>query len=249
MRFDARAVLRDAWAMWRADSDLLLRVSAAFLFLPQFAILLLLPSMPPIAVTPEMTQAERMALAEKIMNWVSAYGWWYLLGAVLVQAGTLILLMLYLRRIDLREAIGQTVQLFPRYLLAMILVGLPLGLGVLTIVLLLPGLYLLGRLIAVGPALVAEAPMSVRRSLSRAWALSRGHGFVLAGLVSLTIVGGALLAMPFTLIDKALRTSAPNVVAIAMTDAAAAAVTAAALLVTSLIQIAAYRRLVASKGI
>ena len=249
MRFDAKAVLTDAWAMWRADGDLLLRVSAAFLFLPQFAMLLLLPAMPPIAVTAEMTEVEQRALAQAIVEWASAYGGWYMLGAVLVQAGALVILMLYLRRLDLRAALGQGIRLFPRYLLAMILVGMPLGLGVLTIVLLLPGLYILGRLIAVGPALVAEAPMSVARSLSRSWALSSGHGFVLAGLVSLTIIGGALLAAPFTMIDKALRASAPNVVAIAMADAAAAALTAAALLAATLVQIAAYRRLVASKGI
>lgn len=249
MRFDSKSVLTDALAMWRADGDLLLRVSAAFLFLPQFAMLLLLPPMPPIAVTAEMTDAEQRALAQGIVEWASAYGGWYLLGAVLVQAGALIVLMLYLRRLDLRGAMGQGLALFPRYVLAMIVVGMPLGLGVLTIVLLLPGLYLLGRLIAVGPALVAEAPLSVARSVSRSWALSRGHGFALAGLVSLTIIGGALLAAPFTLIDKALRAGAPNMVAIAMADAAAAAITAAALLAATLVQIAAYRRLVASKGI
>ena len=53
----------------------------------------------------------------------------------------------------------------------------------------------------------------------------------------------------FGAIDKALRASAPNVVAIAMADVAAAAITAAALLAATLVQIAAYRRLVASKGI
>lgn len=249
MRFDSKAVLTDAWTMWRADRDLLLRVSGFFLFLPQFAMLLLLPAMPPIAVTAEMTEAEQIALAGKIVAWASAYGWWYLAAAMLVQAGALVVLMLYLRRLDLRAAMGRGLGLFPRYLLAMILVGMPLGLGVLTIVLLLPGLYLLGRLIAVGPALVAEAPLSVVRSLSRSWALTSGHGFVLAGLVSLTIIGGALLAAPFTMIDKALRASAPNVVAIAMADAAAAAITTAALLAATLVQIAAYRRLVASKGI
>lgn len=249
MRFDSKAVLTDAWAMWRADRDLLLRVSAFFLFLPQFAMLLLLPAMPPIAVTAEMTEAEQIALAGKIVAWASTYGWWYLAAAMLVQAGALVVLMLYLRRIDLRAAMSQGLGLFPRYVLAMILVGVPLGLGVLTIILLLPGLYILGRLIAVGPALVAEAPLSVVRSLSRSWALTRGHGFVLAGLVSLTIIGGGLLAAPFTMIDKALRASAPNVVAIAMADAAAAAITAAALLAATLVQIAAYRRLVASKGI
>lgn len=238
-------VLRDAWAMWRGDGDLLLRVAGLFLFLPQFATLLLLPAMPPLAVTAEMTEAAQRALAERIVAWVSVYGGWYLLGALIVQAGTLIVLVAYLgrNRPDLRGAIGRAVQLFPRYLLAMILVGLPLGLGVLTLVLLLPGLYVLGRMIALGPILVAERPIGVARAVARSWALTRGHGLSLAGLVSLTILGGALLSAPFTLIDKGLRAAAPNVVAITLADAGAAAIASAALLATALIQIAAYRRL------
>jgi hypothetical protein len=245
VKIDLAGVLRDAWAMWRADGDLLLRIAGLFLFLPQFATLLLLPAMPPLAVTAEMSEAAQMALAEKITAWISTYGGWYLLGALIVQAGTLIVLTAYLGRDrpDLRGAIRGAAQLFPRYLLAMILVGLPLGLGVLTLVLLPPGLYVLGRMIALGPILVAERPIGVGRAVARSWAMTRGHGLALAGLVSLTTLGGALLAAPFTLIDKGLRAAAPNAIAITLADAGAAGIAAAALLATALIQIAAYRRL------
>lgn len=251
MKLDVRAVLADAWAMWRTDRELLFRITAAFFFLPQFAMLLMLPAMPPMVMTPEMTEADQLALANKIMTWASSYGGWYLAGAMVVQAGSLLVLMLYLQRDNptLGDAIRRSAGLFPRYLLAMILVGMPLGIGLLTLILLLPAFYLLGRLIAVGPVLAGEQPMSVTRSLSRSWALTVGNGFVLAGLASLTILGGAILAAPFTLIDKTLRTDAPNQIAIALADAGAAAVTAMALLATILIQIAAYRRLVANKGI
>ncbi|MFC3582088.1 hypothetical protein [Sphingomonas hylomeconis] len=251
MKFDVRGVLTDAWAMWRADRDLLLRVTGFFFFLPQYAMLLLMPAMPPLVVTPEMSEADQRALAARITEWVMAYGGWYVAGLLLVQAGSLIVLMLYLQRDrpDLGSAIARGARLYPRYLLAMIVVGLPLGLGVMTLVLLLPGLYLLGRLIAVGPALAAAQPLGVAQSLARSWAMTRGHGFVLAGLVSLSIVGGALAAAPFAMIAGALEANAPNVVAIALADAGAAAAAAAALLATVLLQIAAYRRLAASKGI
>lgn len=250
MRFDVKAVLTEAWAMWRADRDLLFRITALFFFLPQFGIMMLLPTMPVLAVTPEMSEADQLALANKIMAWITSYGGWYLLGAMIVQIGSLVVLMLYLQRDRplLGDAIRRSLWLFPRYLLAMILVGMPLGIGMMTLVLLLPAFYLLGRLIAVGPVLASEQPVSVTRGLSRSWALTRGNGFVLAGLASLTILGGAILAAPFTLIDKSLRADAPNQLAIALADAGAAAVTAIALLATILIQIAAYRRLVASKG-
>ena len=251
MTFDAKGALADAWAMWRADRDLLLRIAGLFLFLPQFGILLLLPPMPPLAVTEGMDEAAQRELAQQIVAWASSYGGWYVLGALLVQAGTLVVLMLYLERDrpDLGQAMSRSLRLFPRFLLAMIIVGLPIGLGVLTLILLIPGIYLLGRLLAVGPVLVAEAPISVSRSIARSWALTRGHGIALAGLMAITIFGGSVLTAPFTLLDKSLRAAVPNPVAIAMVDAAAAAVTVAALLATVLIQIAAYRRLVASKGI
>jgi hypothetical protein len=244
VKIDMAGVLRDAWAMWRTDSDLLLRVAGLFLFLPLLATLLLLPAMPPFAVTPEMSQAAQTALAEQIVAWISAYGGWSLLGALIVEAGMLVVLTAYLGRDrpDVRGAISGAAQLLPRYVLAMILVGFP-RLGVLTLVLLLPGLYVLGRMIALGPILVAERPIGVGGAVARSWALTRGNGLPLAGLVSLTILGGMLLAAPFNLIDKGLRSVAPNVVAITLADAAGAAIATAALLATALIQIAAYRRL------
>ncbi|MEN2785867.1 hypothetical protein ACFOKI_10325 [Sphingomonas qilianensis] len=251
MKFDIRSVLVDAWAMARADGDLLLRVAGFFFFLPQLAMLLLLPAMPPLSVTAGMSDADQLVVAQKVVAWVSAYGGWYLVGTLLVQAGSLVVLMLYLQRDrpDVAGAIRAGVRLFPRYLLAMIVVGLPLGIGVLTLVLLVPAFYLLGRLLVVGPVLAAEPGLSVARSLSRSWALTRGHGLVLAGLAALTVVGGALLATPFTMIATALEAGAPNVVAIAMADAGAGVVTSAAVLATILVQIAAYRRLIASTGI
>jgi hypothetical protein len=254
MRLNIIRVLNDAWALFRRDADLLVRVASMFMFVPQLALLLVVPPMPSIALTAEMTEAEQRALAQVLANWIAANGGWHLAATVLVQFGTLVLLSLYLRRDrpDLRAAMTAAVGRFPRFLLAMIVVGLPLGVGLFFSLLLIPALYLVGRLMLTGPIL-AEAStgkgVGVRAAIARSWRLTKGNGLAVTGLASISVLGGVLLGAPFIMIDKALRASAPNPVAIAMVDIGAAAAVAASLLAAILIQIAAYRRLGAKDGI
>jgi hypothetical protein len=184
------------------------------------------------------------------------YGGWYLLASLLVQFGSLVVLILYLGsdRPDLGAALARGVRLFPRYLPAMILVGLPLGFGQFFVLFLLPGLYLFGRMMVVGPVLVVDSRPGIRRAIARSWALTRGHGLAATGLAGLTVLGGGIAALPFVVIEHSLTAAKlANPVAIALVNAGAAAVTAAAMLALVLFQVALYRRLVSmpmsSKGI
>ncbi|QNA84790.1 hypothetical protein G4G27_12900 [Sphingomonas sp. So64.6b] len=241
--------LADAWAMWKADRGLLLPVAGLILFLPLFAIMLLAPAMPPLSVDPEMTDAARRVVAETVSNWMLTYGGWYLLASAIVQYGALVILILYLQadQPDLGAALARAFRLFPRYLPAMIITGLPLGFGQFFVLFLLPGLYLFGRLMVVGPILIAEPQPSIRRSVGRSWVLTRGNGLTAAALAGVTVLGGALAALPFVLIDHRLTAAKmANPVVIAMVDAAAAGVTAASMMAVALIQIAFYRRLLSS---
>lgn len=247
-------VLRDAWALFRRDADLLVRIASAFLFVPQLALLMIVPPMPEIALTPEMGEAEQRALAQVLAGWIAANGGWYLIATVLVHFGSLVLLSLYLRgdRPDVKAAMQGAVRQFPRFLLAMIITGLPLGIGLYWAVLLVPALYLLGRLMLTGPILADRrggGRRGVRAAIGRSWRLTNGNGLVLAGLVSLTVIGGVLLGAPFMLMDKALRADAPNPIVIALADIGGAAAVAAMLLAAILIQVATYRRLAANDGI
>ncbi|WP_156363828.1 hypothetical protein [Sphingomonas sp. Leaf357] len=246
-------VLRDAWALFRRDADLLVRIASAFLFVPQLAMLMIVPAMPTIALTPDMGEAEQRALAQVLANWIAANGGWYLGATVLVHFGTLVVLSLYLRRDrpDVKLAMTGAVRQFPRFLLAMIITGLPLGIGLYWAVLLIPALYLLGRLMLTGPVLAdrrTERPLGVRAAIGRSWRLTKGNGLVLSGLVSLTVIGGVLLGAPFVLIDKALRADAPNPIVIALADIGGAAAVAVMLLAAILLQVTVYRRL-ANDGI
>lgn len=248
---DVRGVIADAWRLWKRDSDLLLRIAGAFLFLPTFALHLVVPSPPAFTAESELNEAQQLEMARGFVAWAGANGGWYLLSTLLIYAGLLTILVLYqdAARPDLRAAFARAARLFGRYVLAMIVIGIPVTIGLWSIVLLLPGLYLLGRMFAVGPILVGEAPIGLRGALARSWALTKGNGLVLAGFSALTMLGGGIAAAPFLAIDRSLRAGgADNPLVIAAVDAAAAAMATAALLAMVLLQVAIYRRLAARQG-
>jgi hypothetical protein len=254
MRLNITRVLVDAWQMFRRDADILVRIASVFMFVPQLALLMIVPPMPAIVLTPEMGETEQRALAQVLANWIAANGGWYVVATVLVHFGTLVVLSLYLRadRPDIRAAMAGAVRLFPRFLLAMIIVGLPLGIGLFWVFLLIPALYLLGRLMLTGPLLADRSPghgIGVRAAIARSWQATRGNGLALSGLASLSVLGGVLLGAPFVVLDKALRANAPNPIPIALVDIGAAAAVAISLLAAILIQIATYRRLAVKHGI
>ncbi len=240
--------LADAWAMWKSDRDLLLPVVGLLLFLPLFAVLLLVPPMAPVTITADMTDAARQMAAEVVTKWFVTYAGWILLASVIVQFGTLVVLALYLQadRPDLGAALARSTRLFPRYLPVMILVSMPLQLGQLFVLFLLPGLYLFGRLLLVGPSLVAEPRPSIRRAIRASWSLTRGHGMTAAAFGGIVVFGGIAGSLLEGMDRRLTAANMANPMVIAMIDAAAAGATAAAMLAIALVQIAFYRRLLSS---
>ncbi|RDE05750.1 hypothetical protein DVW87_11145 [Sphingomonas aracearum] len=227
------------------DRDLLLAVAGVFLFLPLFALNLLVPPMPALVVSEGMTNAEQRLLAETIAQWVLAYGHWYGLAGLFTQFGQLAVLSLYLdrERPATGAALARSIRRLLVFLLASMIVGVPLTLGMWLVVLLIPALFLSGRLMLTGPVIVAERPIGPLQAIARGWRLTRGNGLVLAGMAAIPILGG-LVAAPLLSLDRWLRLEGGgNPVAVTLVDAGAAAVAAAALLATTLIQVAAYRRL------
>ncbi|MCT8002590.1 hypothetical protein NZL82_11945 [Sphingomonas sanguinis] len=245
MGLDVVATLRDAWGLFRRDRSLLLRLAGPFLFWPAFALGLLVPT-PPL---PEEGVGEATARAsvwiDSVGQWASHYGGWYFASYVVGLIGTAALLALLLSggRATVGEALRGAVAIAPRYLLAMILVALPVGAGMLLYI--LPGLYVAGRLLLVGPVLLAERRMAAMAALARSIKLTRGVGLPMAALSSCTYLGGMIATQPFlTMIDLSKGDGPGNPVAIALLQAGAAAVAMAAGLAQALIAVAAYRRLV-----
>jgi hypothetical protein len=254
MNLDVAGVLADAWRMWKRDRDLLLGVGGFFLFLPQFATLLLVRDAPDTPQPGATKEAARL-WTEAATQWVANYGLIVLICGLCGLFGTLLLYVLYLRdgQLDLKAALPAALRLLPRYLLVSILVSLPIALVHFPAIwpfLFFPMFYAIGRMLLAGAVMVAEPPLGALASIKRSIQLSRGHGFFFAGAAIVLLFGGFIIAEPFILLGRTLD-GAPiaNPVSAALLNGAAAAAAAFGSLAATLIQIALYRRLSASKGI
>ncbi|MGE7206872.1 hypothetical protein ACQKJZ_14480 [Sphingomonas sp. NPDC019816] len=249
MGLDVVATLRDAWALFRRDRDLLIRLGAPFLFWPPLALGLLVPQ-PPLPGDADTGDAAVRAAAwfDSVGAWAGHYGGWYFVAYAIGMFGSAALYALTLGggRFSVGQALKLALRVAPRFLLAMILVALPTGAGMLLYI--LPGIYVAGRLLLVGPVLFAERRMPALAAIARSVVLTRGTGLSMAALAACTYLGGMIAAQPFLLLSDRVAANGGGAVAIALLQAGAAAVGMAAGLAQVLVAVAAYRRL-ASRGI
>lgn len=250
MTLRATDLVTDAVRLFRGDRELLLGLAGPFWFLPAFALAMLIPPAPGLPDGAERGTPEATAAIEAFAQWLAAHGGWYLLGVAIGAWGTATVYALYLdrERPTLREALGRAAAVWPRFMLMSLLVGI-MALGGFAL-LWLPGLYILGRFIPAGPALVAERPLSAVGAIGRGFGLTRGAGLQLAGITAATLALSWFAPQPLLALDLWLRERAggANPLALATVDALAAALATLAALATALLAVAAYRRL-ASKGV
>ncbi|SOB78571.1 hypothetical protein SAMN06297144_0077 [Sphingomonas guangdongensis] len=252
MSIHPAAPFRRALELWRGDRALLLPVAGLFMFVPQWAVLMLVPDMPR-AVPPDADDAALRAWTEAVVTWAGQHGPWYLLAPALALAGSLAIMALYLdpARPSLGGALRRAALLFLRYLLASILVALPAGAllmpalasPLLLVAVLAPIFYLFGRTMLAGPVIVAEAPVGAVAAVARSWRLTTGHGWVLAACYGAIMLGAQMVGGLFLQLGEA---GGANPVIRALTDGLAAAATATAALTLVLVEVALYRRLASS---
>ncbi len=248
MKIGFSAPFADALAMWRKDSALLLPVAGLTMLLPQLAQMLLLPDMP--RPPQQATEEAARAWNEALTAWAGSYGGWYVLGPALSLFGVLAIMALYLDRTrpPLSGALGRAAALFLRYVLASILVSLPLAMmmasalmvPVLLIVVLAPILYISARTMLIAPVLVGQAPLGAISAIGRSWRLTTGNGWTLAAIyaapfLTAQLLGGALVSLGVA--------AGAHPVARAITSGLAALVFAGAALTIALVQVSLYRRL------
>ncbi|MFT3976803.1 MAG: hypothetical protein QM688_06790 [Sphingomonas bacterium] len=241
-------VLADVWTILRREGDLVLRVAGPFVFLPAFAVQLLAAPPPALPASPR-DQAAMQAWVTQLSDWGQANAGWYLLADLIGIYGIAVLaiLLIHPARPDVRTALAAAARHFGRFVLADIMVAVPVGLGLWLFV--LPGLYMQARLVLTLPVLVADAPIGAARAFARSWALTRRQWWgVLAAIVTLFLAQYMLLA-PLIGADDALRSAGHrNPLVMALVDGGMAAASTAYHLGILAIGIAVYRRL-ASSGI
>lgn len=200
MRIDYTDWWNDIVALARANASILIAIAGAFVFLPMLASSFFVTAMPPMA--------ENAAPGEAIAQYFDFYRVNLVPQLVMLLLSTLGQALLYTVLLDdRRPSVGAAFRLAaPLYvplLLTNLLTNLAIGGGMLLLI--LPGLYLLGRLLLSAPALVAGRLGNPLEAIRRSWEMTRGQGwrifffafllFVVALVVQVAISGTLGLAV------------------------------------------------------
>ena len=186
MSFSYNAVWEDTLKLLRQHAPLLAAIAGVFLFLPGLLMAVLLPPpVPPPGADP----------GRAVQLWLDYYGTagpWLTLESLIAMVGTLAMLRLVFARDTVGGALVQGLILTPFYFLLSILCGFMIGSGF--ILLIVPGLYLIGRLAPFSAVLVAENRRNPFDAIKRTFALTKGHGWAILGLVFVVAIV-AVIAM------------------------------------------------------
>jgi hypothetical protein len=210
-------LVADGWALLRRERRVLVGAGAPFLFLPPFAVQLLADGPPvPMKATPEW-----MARAG---DWAAANLHWYLLADVVVIFGTAVLALLLAARgrPTVGAALREALRMLPRFVLAALVVAVPVGLGLYLFI--LPGLYLQARL-ALVPLLVAAGERSAIGAAQESWRRTSAVQLPLWGAVVALFSVQWLAAAMLVPVDTFLRAPGhANPLVLALVDGGIAAV-------------------------
>jgi hypothetical protein len=233
MSFSYNGAWDDTVRTLRANASLLVAVAGAFIFLPALLVGHIAP--PP----QESMEAMSAYYADNFLL--------LLAGQVVAFIGNLVILALVLD--DRRPTVGASIRaalgMLPAYFLVSLLSGLMILGGLLLFV--APGLYLIGRLSAAGPALVVERRRNPVDVIRRSFAVTQGNGWAVLGLIILVFIGFYVLMLALTfvlgsvlmMVDRASGGGVGAFVLLALTSAAGAAFNAVLMVLVACI----YRRL------
>lgn len=184
--------------MARADAGLLLTVAGCFVFLPVFAVMLFAPPAP-------LNPASGLdALWSYYISNLSSD----LPVSLIAHFGELVILVLLLGegRPTLGEALGLAARRYPVFILVVLLVELAVIGGF--VALIVPGVFLLGRLTLAVPSAAALPRAGVGTALNHGLELSRGRALPIAGFVLLVALVLFLMIVTATSLLGALAAAA-----------------------------------------
>ncbi len=155
-------------ALFKAHRQVLITVMGLFCFLPLLAILLFIPTPVAGASSPE-------AMVALLNKWISANWIALTLNMLVTTYGAAIVYRVILASEPetLAQAMIKALPILPLLISANILANLAIGLGLQLFI--LPGLYLIGRLMFIGPAIVSNHGRQVLRTIGSALKSSGRH--------------------------------------------------------------------------
>lgn len=187
MAFSYSAVWDSTLGLLRSNGSLLLAIAGVFLFLPGLLTAYFIP--PP-------EQAENFGeMMVQLSGYVRETWHWALLANIANMVGALSIYLLLLRPEGrtVGGIIAGSLTYLPSYFLLSILVAIVVGLGL--VLLIAPGIYLVGRLAVAGAVMVAEHRLNPLAAFGGSFERTRGRGWAVAGLIVLVAIGGTILIL------------------------------------------------------
>lgn len=191
VKFDMGAAWDDALQLLKSHSALVGTIAGVFLFLPALAFAWFgpVPIEPPAGANFEQFVT---TMRESFRQMVPGQ----LVVALSTMIGSVAILRLWLSRtgISVGEALTFGLMLFPTMIATQILSGIAIFIGF--ILLIIPCLYLIGRLALVSPAIADRGIYNPFEAIRTSWELTRNNGwavFFFLFLVSIVIVIAALI--------------------------------------------------------
>lgn len=187
-KFTQNEVWADTLRLTRAHWPALIAIAGVFVFLPTLLVNHFFPQGEP----PQ--GADLQAMIQFALDYYRQNALWVVLQSFVVMTGTAAMLRLvFARGGTVGGALVYAILLLPVYSILIVLMNLAVGAGL--VLLIVPGLYLWGRLLPAGPAMVAEDRRNPIDALQRGFALSKGHGWLAVGLYLLVAIPGAILML------------------------------------------------------
>ena len=187
-KFTQNAVWADTLRLTRTHWAALIAIAGVFNFLPTLLVNHFYPMPDPAA------DADLQTRFQLILDYYQHNALPVVLQSFVVMIGSAAMLRLvFARSGTVGGALLFAVALLPVYSILVVLENLAVGAGFMLLI--VPGLYLWGRLLPAGPAMVAEERRNPIDALQRGWALSEGHGWLNIGLYLLVAIAAGILMM------------------------------------------------------
>jgi hypothetical protein len=242
-KFDMGAAWDDAKLLLGAHSGLIWAVAGVFIFLPQLLMELVVGQPPTMPASGTATEAD----VARMMEWLMKASPLLLLMAVAAMAGTIAIMRLWLARtsVSVGEALMVGLTLIPTLFVAQVITGLLSGAAL--ILLIIPGLYLYARFIAIGPIAADLKIFNPIRLITGSWELTKNRGFSILLYLVLVLIAALIVYILAASVVMLVLGWVPSVGATLVTAVTAALSTVFSVFVVS-ITTSIYRQLVAING-
>lgn len=241
MKFSYDRAWADIVAMARAHVEILLVLAGVFLLLPDFARAIFVPS-------PKIESFDWAAI-ETLNIYFRENGLaLFLLGLpTLLGSAAILSMLLDPRKPTVGAALKVALVMLPSLVVLSWLTQFAILGGL--FLLIVPGIYLLGRLAVAQAAAMAERQMNPLKAIARSFELTRGNGWRVAGISLLFAIVAAITARAIgAIIGIILSLIVPSAALVQVTALLSATLGAVTLLLMLLLAAAIYRQLVPSNG-